>query len=110
MSDPLAVRRQLATGRDESATSDSGSAVSREWHTLSPAEVLALLGVEAEAGLGAEEARRRFARVGPNAVGEHPEAPLWRLRLAQFRSLVTRRPLGTMSLSAADWSVVTLSA
>jgi Ca2+-transporting ATPase len=83
--------------------------VSREWHTLSPAEVLALLGVEAEAGLSAEEARRRFARVGPNAVGEHPEAPLWRLRLAQFRSLVTRRPLGTMSLSAADWSVVTLS-
>jgi len=39
-------------------------------------------------GLTADEARHRLARVGPNRVGEHPEIPLWRLLLAQFRSLV----------------------
>ena len=39
-------------------------------------------------GLTAGEARERLARVGPNRVGDHPETPLWRLALAQFRSLV----------------------
>jgi P-type Ca2+ transporter type 2C len=62
--------------------------VSGDWHALSPAEVLKLLSVDPEVGLSAGEARRRLERVGPNAVGEHPDTPLWRLVLAQFRSLV----------------------
>jgi Ca2+-transporting ATPase len=44
--------------------------------------------VDPEGGLGTDEAGRRLARVGPNSVGEQPDTPLWRLVLAQFRSLV----------------------
>jgi Ca2+-transporting ATPase len=60
----------------------------RDWHTLSSEEVLAHFGSDAERGLEADDARRRLERVGPNRVGDHPETPLWRLALAQFRSLV----------------------
>ncbi len=74
--------------------------MSREWHALSPAEVLKLLAVDPEAGLGADEARRRLARVGPNAVGEHPDTPLWRLVLAQFRSLVVLLLLAASAIAA----------
>jgi Ca2+-transporting ATPase len=42
----------------------------------------------AEAGLTTHEARRRLRRFGPNRVADRGEAPLWRLALAQFRSLV----------------------
>ena len=42
----------------------------------------------AEAGLTTLEARRRLRRIGPNRVADRGEAPLWRLVLAQFRSLV----------------------
>jgi Ca2+-transporting ATPase len=35
-----------------------------------------------------DEARHRLTRVGPNRVGKHAEIPLWRLLLAQFRSMV----------------------
>jgi Ca2+-transporting ATPase len=42
----------------------------------------------ADAGLTTLEARRRLRRIGPNRVADRGEAPLWRLVLAQFRSLV----------------------
>ena len=42
----------------------------------------------AEAGLTTLEARRRLRRIGHNRVADRGEAPLWRLALAQFRSLV----------------------
>jgi Ca2+-transporting ATPase len=58
------------------------------WHAVDGPEVLLELGVDPALGLSPHEARQRLARVGPNAVGEHPETPLWRLLLAQFRSLV----------------------
>jgi Ca2+-transporting ATPase len=67
---------------------DGGFPVTREWHALSPAEVATLLGVDPDTGLSDAEARGRLARVGANTVGEHPETPLWRLAVAQFRSLV----------------------
>jgi Ca2+-transporting ATPase len=41
-----------------------------------------------EGGLTTEEARHRLRRVGPNRVADRGEAPLWRLALAQFESLV----------------------
>jgi P-type Ca2+ transporter type 2C len=62
--------------------------MSREWHALSTSDVLKLLSADLDAGLSGDEARRRLARIGPNVVGEQPDAPLWRLALAQFRSLV----------------------
>ncbi|HET8533756.1 MAG TPA: cation-translocating P-type ATPase [Methylomirabilota bacterium] len=47
-------------------------------------------GVEAglDTGLDTGEARRRLRAVGPNRIADHRETPLWRLALAQFRSLV----------------------
>jgi Ca2+-transporting ATPase len=60
----------------------------RAWHALPPSEVLAALGGDAEAGLTDAEAGRRLAEVGPNRVADQPDMPLWRLALAQFRSLV----------------------
>ena len=84
------MRGDLPTGWPSAAT--GSSAISRDWHAVAPAEVLRLLTVDLEAGLDADEARRRLARVGPNQVGEHLETPLWRLMLGQFRSLVVRGP------------------
>jgi Ca2+-transporting ATPase len=73
----------------------------REWHALSPADVLKLLTVDPDAGLSADEARRRLTRTGPNAVGEHPDTPLWRLVLAQFRSLVVLLLLAASVIAAS---------
>jgi Ca2+-transporting ATPase len=42
----------------------------------------------AEAGLTTLEAQRRLRQIGHNRVADRGEAPLWRLALAQFRSLV----------------------
>jgi Ca2+-transporting ATPase len=58
------------------------------WHALSVAEIAAILGAEPSQGLSPAEARRRLALVGPNRVGDLREAPLWRLLIGQFRSLV----------------------
>jgi Ca2+-transporting ATPase len=68
--------------------------VTHSWHALGVSEVVALLGTDPESGLGDDEVRRRLALVGPNLVGHHPETPLWRLALDQFRSLVVLLLLG----------------
>ena len=62
--------------------------VGEPWHALDLPAVAAHLRADLDAGLSAGEVRERLARVGPNRVGDHPETPLWRLALAQFRSLV----------------------
>jgi Ca2+-transporting ATPase len=77
------------------------SSVSPEWHALALPEVLSLLATDPEAGLTPAEARRRLARVGPNRVGEHRETPLWRLVLAQFRSLVVLLLLAAAIIAGA---------
>jgi Ca2+-transporting ATPase len=74
----------------------------RDWHAVPPEEALAHLGTDAERGLAVEEARRRLERVGPNRVGDHPETPLWRLALAQFRSLVV---LLLLAAAAVAWAL-----
>jgi Ca2+-transporting ATPase len=72
------------------------------WHALEAGEVLARLGADAERGLAPGEARKRLARVGPNRVGDHPETPLWRLALGQFKSLVV---LLLLAAAAIAWSL-----
>ena len=62
--------------------------IGEPWHALDLPAVAAHLRADLDAGLTAGQARERLARVGPNRVGDHPEIPLWRLALAQFRSLV----------------------
>jgi Ca2+-transporting ATPase len=72
-----------------------------DWHALPPAEVLGALAVDPEAGLTADEARRRLGQVGPNRVGEHHETPLWRLLADQFRSLVVLLLLAAAVIAGA---------
>jgi Ca2+-transporting ATPase len=78
------------------------AASSRSWHALDAAEVLSLLGTDAEAGLAPAEAARRRVLVGPNDAGEHPETPLWRLALGQFRSVVV---LLLLAAAAVAWTL-----
>ena len=59
------------TAPDRSAsplTAEPGEPL-RVWHALDVARVSALLGADAERGLGTVEARRRLARVGPRHMG-----------------------------------------
>jgi len=57
------------------------------WHALSPAEVLARLGVR-PGGLTEAEAAERLARFGPNLFRRTPPVSPWRILLAQVRSLI----------------------
>jgi len=58
-----------------------------------------------EAGLDTGEARRRLRAVGPNRIADHRETPLWRLALAQFRSLVVLLLLAGAGIAAVlgEW-------
>jgi magnesium-transporting ATPase (P-type) len=58
----------------------------RPWHALPADEVAALLRTDAAAGLAADEAARRLATHGPNALPEPPPNPPWRAVLRQFTS------------------------
>ena len=93
--------RQHASVETLTPISDARYPVTREWHALSPAEAAQLLSVNPDGGLSDTEARGRLARVGANVVGEHPETPLWRLALAQFRSLVVLLLLAASVIAAA---------
>jgi Ca2+-transporting ATPase len=84
MPTPAAVQ----TGNPARPSAAATAPVGHAWHALAPPEVLELLGSDAERGLDPHEARRRLAHVGENRVGEQPDAPWWRLAVAQFRSLV----------------------
>ena len=93
--------RQHASVETLTPISDARYPVTQEWHALSPAEVAKLLSVNPDEGLSDTEARGRLARVGANVVGEHTETPLWRLALAQFRSLVVLLLLAASVIAAA---------
>src|SRR5262245_60674603 len=58
------------------------------WHAERVADVLVRLDADSERGLTEQDARRRLARVGQNRIADQPDAPLWRLALDQFKSLV----------------------
>jgi P-type Ca2+ transporter type 2C len=59
-----------------------------------------------EAGLDTAEAQRRLRAVGPNRIADQRETPLWRLALAQFRSLVVLLLLAGAGIAAAlgEWA------
>ena len=83
---PVGIARDEAT--PVALTREAVPVIGEPWHALDLAAVAAHLRADLDAGLTAGEARKRLARVGANRVGDHPETPLWRLALAQFRSLV----------------------
>jgi magnesium-transporting ATPase (P-type) len=56
------------------------------WHTRAPADALRALQVDAARGLSGDEAARRAAAHGPNALPEPPPRPAWLAFARQFRS------------------------
>ena len=64
----------------------SPDSAEREWHTLRSEEALAALHSDAATGLLAEEAERRLARFGPNALPEQRRRSILAVFLHQFQS------------------------
>jgi len=79
---------------------------SRPWHALPLADVASLLGSDVARGLSAEEAARRLAVHGPNALAEPAPVPWWWTFLAQFRELVIWILLAAAVIAGAmgDWA------
>lgn len=65
----------------------TGRAACVPWYTRPAEEVLVQLGSSA-AGLSTEEAERRLAADGPNALREAARVGVWRIFLVQFKSLI----------------------
>ncbi|MGR2737153.1 cation-translocating P-type ATPase [Billgrantia sp. Q4P2] len=57
------------------------------WHALSAEETLDRLDASQE-GLGAEEARKRLERYGPNRLRQDEATPWWRRLLGQFNNVL----------------------
>jgi Ca2+-transporting ATPase len=79
---------------------------SRQWHTLSAAEVLAHFGTTADGGLSEAEARQRLSRYGPNRLREKESEPLWEMILEELREPIVLLLLATGALYAL-WGEVT---
>ncbi|HEU5318690.1 MAG TPA: HAD-IC family P-type ATPase [Chloroflexota bacterium] len=58
------------------------------WHTLDATEVAAALHTSIQDGLTPDEASRRLAADGPNALAERGKRRVWHILLDQFRSLL----------------------
>ena len=56
--------------------------------TLTPDEALTRAGVEAKAGLSADEAATRTERYGPNKFAEGEKEPPWQAFVRQYRDLM----------------------
>jgi Ca2+-transporting ATPase len=79
---------------------------SRPWHALPLVDVARELGSDLVRGLSAEEATRRLAAHGPNALAEPAAVPWWRTFLAQFRELVIWILVAAAVIAGAmgDWA------
>lgn len=82
---------------------DAAPADSRPAYRLAGPEVLKAFQTDAEAGLAAEEARRRLARHGPNRLAPRKPVPAWRRFLAQFQDVLVILLLVATVISAALW-------
>ncbi|HEU0298702.1 MAG TPA: HAD-IC family P-type ATPase [Longimicrobium sp.] len=86
-----------ASGEAGSVPSPGGAA---SWHALPAQDVLA--GLESgSGGLSEEEAVRRLARCGPNALRAAPPASAWKILLAQLRSFVVLLLVAAAGLALA---------
>ena len=76
------------------------------WHALPLTDVASLLGSDSSRGLSDDEAVRRRATHGPNALAEPEPIPWWRTFLAQFRELVIWILLAAAAIAAVmgDWA------
>ncbi|MFM8378857.1 MAG: cation-translocating P-type ATPase [Planctomycetia bacterium] len=66
----------------------TGEPSPQAWHALTAAEVAARLASDAAAGLAPDEAARRLAAWGANALDEVPAVPWWRRLARQFQEVV----------------------
>ncbi|MDX1253473.1 MAG: cation-translocating P-type ATPase [Gammaproteobacteria bacterium] len=71
------------------------------WHDLTADQATTRLAVDSGRGLTAAEADARLASHGPNRLPEKPPRPLWRLFLAQFKSLLILILIGAAVLAGA---------
>src|SRR5919108_187248 len=69
------------------------------WHTLAPEEVAGILQSDLARGITANEARKRLAVHGPNALPEPAPPSLLKLFLAQFASLLIWVLIGAAVIS-----------
>jgi magnesium-transporting ATPase (P-type) len=70
-----------------------------------PAAVAGRLATDMSAGLTAEEAAERLARVGPNRLDATPPVPTWRKLLAQFQDPLVLLLIGAVGISLVMWMV-----
>src|SRR6187399_2108568 len=75
------------------------------WHARPAGAVIASLGTDGARGLADVEARRRFARDGPNELATEPPVPAWRRFLGQFQSVLVLLLLAATAISLALWFV-----
>lgn len=69
------------------------------WHTFAPDDALGALGTDARSGLAADEAARRLAEHGPNALVEGPRRSIARMLLDQFSDVMVLVLVGAAVLS-----------
>src|SRR5512143_2141762 len=85
---------------DDAAPSTTQGEAAREvaWHALAPDEALARLESSAD-GLSSDEAARRLARHGPNALAAAPRARALAILADQFRNVLVAVLLVAIALS-----------
>src|SRR5690606_10355906 len=88
--------RLPGAGGDARASGTVAAAVSADDATQSAP-------LPAPSGLDDDEARRRLAEHGPNALPETPATPLWRRFLAQFQSALIYLLLFALVFDVATW-------
>jgi P-type Ca2+ transporter type 2C len=78
----------MREGEEPSAEADiPDTTSSAPWHSLPAEEVLSRLEAD-EDGLSSQEAKRRLAQHGPNALFVKPPVSLWQILVDQLRSLI----------------------
>ena len=68
-------------------------------------DVAAALGAALDDGLTSQEASRRLARDGPNALRSAPRRPAWRRLLAQFQDPLVYLLLAAIAVALVAWGV-----
>ena len=69
------------------------------------AEVARALGTDPKRGLSADEAARRLAKSGPNALRAAPKVPRWRKLLGHFRDPLIYLLLAAVAVSLVGWAI-----
>ena len=81
------------------------AAAGTAWYQLSPDEVAAKLGVDAEKGLAAAQVAAATKRYGPNALPAEQAPPLWKRFLDEYRSYlqIVLVIAGVLSFLIREW-------